>query len=110
MNRREANALDRYLTESPETLSEEDNEEIRDWKDNVLTIYDEVLEVTLRDTISGKTIEKITKSENYMELILDEYKDCIPIKVTFFDAGDYIRLNPCRWSVCYKEEREHVRR
>ena len=43
MNRREANALDRYLTESPETLSEEDNEEIRDWKDNVLTIYDEVL-------------------------------------------------------------------
>ena len=96
MSRREANALDQYLTELPEMFSEEDNEEIRDWKDNVLTIYDEVLEVTLKNTISGETIEKIIKSVNYMELILDEYKDCIPIKVTFSDAGDYIRLNPCR--------------
>ena len=66
MSRREANALDQYLTELPEMFSEEDNEEIRDWKDNVLTIYDEVLEVTLKNTISGETIEKIIKSENYM--------------------------------------------
>lgn len=65
MSRREANTLDQYLTELPEMFSEEDNEEIRDWKDNVLTIYDEVLEVTLKDTISGKTIEKIMKSGNY---------------------------------------------
>lgn len=78
MNRREANALDRYLTESPETLSEEDNEEIRDWKDNVLTIYDEVLEVTLRDTISGKTIEKIT-----WNLFLMSIKIVFPLKLPF---------------------------
>lgn len=78
MNRREANALDRYLIESPETLSEEDNEEIRDWKDNVLTIYDEVLEVTLRDTISGKTIEKIT-----WNLFLMSIKIVFPLKLPF---------------------------
>ena len=109
MNRREANALDRYLTESPETLSEEDNEEIRDWKDNVLTIYDEVLEVTLRDTISGKQLKRLRNQKITWNLFLMSIKIVFPLKLPF-DAGDYIRLNPCRWSVCYKEEREHVRR
>lgn len=83
MNRREANALDRYLTESPETLSEEDNEEIRDWKDNVLTIYDEVLEVTLRDTIQGKQLKRLRNQKITWNLFLMSIKIVFPLKLPF---------------------------